>query len=188
MRDLATYLLHNGIEVVLDQWDVDLGEDLGAFMENAIRRTDRVIAICTDAYVRKSNNGVGGVGYEKRICTAEILSDHENRRKFILVVRDVIGNEKIPAFFGAALYLDLSEDKDCPETRNELVRAIYDVPPRKLAFGSSQFIPEQAPPKEKPKGLLRSPLLFGETLVEFSDRFSQAFPGLRGVQWFDDPD
>ena len=33
---LAEYLTVNGIEVLLDQWDVGLGDDLAAFMEKAV--------------------------------------------------------------------------------------------------------------------------------------------------------
>ena len=75
VRGLGEYLTHNGIEVLLDQWDVAFGDDLAAFMEKGIRKTDRVIMVCTDAYIGKANNGTGGVGYEKTIATAEILRD-----------------------------------------------------------------------------------------------------------------
>jgi hypothetical protein len=68
VRSLAEYLLENGIDVVLDQWDVAIGDDLPAFMEQAIRNTDRVIAICTDAYVAKANSGAGGVGCAVKIA------------------------------------------------------------------------------------------------------------------------
>ncbi len=146
VRALAEYLMKNGIEVVLDQWEVDYGDDLPAFMESAIRNTDRVIVICTDAYIEKANLGVGGVGYEKTIVTAEILRDARDRRRFVPVVRNVEGSDRLPAFFGAALYLDLSDGVDIDERRDELVRLIYEVPPTKPALGTSPYIPAQAPP------------------------------------------
>jgi len=189
VRGLAEYLMAKGIEVVLDQWDVEFGDDLPAFMEKAIRHSDRVVAVCTDAYVAKANSGVGGVGYEKTIATGEILRSVENRRRFIPVVRNVVGNEKLPAFFGAAYYLDLSDGTDGDDRRDELVRVIHGIPPRKPALGASPFIPQEAPPREETRAAAEPPSLGGrETIVEFGDRFAQTFPGLRGVGWFDDSD
>lgn len=189
VRSLAEYLLDNGIDVMLDQWDVELGDDLAAFMEKAIRHTDRVVAISTDAYVEKANGGTGGVGYEKTIATAEILRNPENRRRFIPVVRNVAGEEKLPAFFGAAYYLDLSDGQDTAEMRHELVRAIYEVPPQKPALGASPFIPAQGPQVENENEYGGVPSLGGRApILEFSDRFALSFPGLRGVRWFDDAD
>src|SRR5437868_4098057 len=71
---LATRLMSNGVEVLLDQWDLRLGGDLPMFMET-IGDADRVIAVCTDAYVDKANEGKGGVGYEKMILSAELMEN-----------------------------------------------------------------------------------------------------------------
>lgn len=189
VRGLAEYLLKNGIDVVLDQWDVELGDDLAAFMESAIRHTDRVLAICTDGYVDKANGGVGGVGYEKTIATAEILRNPASRRRFIPVVRNVAGEAKLPAFFGAAYYLDLSDGVDTADRRYQLVRSVSEVPHIKPALGASPFIPPQGPPQDRQAEAGGVRLLGGrEAIVEFSDRFGSAFPGLRGVQWFEDAD
>src|SRR4051812_13830639 len=89
VADLGAFLLENGIEVALDQWDVDLGDDLAEFMEKSIRETDRVLMICTDNYILKANETVGGVGYEKTMVTGQILAARSKRRKFIPIVRNV---------------------------------------------------------------------------------------------------
>lgn len=188
VRGLGEYLVTNGIEVVLDQWELRLGDDLPAFMENAIRKTDRIIAICTDVYVQKANSGSGGVGYEKTIATAEITRDQRSRRRFIPVIRNAVGEEKLPAFFGAAYYLDLSDGKDSEDARKELVKEIYDVQPSKPALGASPFIPAQAPQSAQANDPDKKPSFGRPSIVEFSRRFGQAFPGLRGIGWFDDPD
>ena len=72
--DLATYLRENGIDALLDQWELELGDDLPSFMESGIRDTDRVLIISSDNYIQKANDGSGGVGYEKTIASAEMLS------------------------------------------------------------------------------------------------------------------
>lgn len=189
VRGLGEYLMDNGIEVLLDQWDIELGDDLAAFMEQGIRKTDRVIMICTDAYVEKANNGAGGVGYEKTVATGEILRSQENRRRFVPVVRDVAGADKVPAFFGAALYLDLSDGMDSDERRKELLHNIYEVPPSKPPLGVSPFIPPQPPQKVENAEPAKPPSLGRvEPIVAFSDRFCLAFPGVRGTAWFDEPE
>ena len=185
--DLATYLRESGIEVIFDQWNVELGDDNAAFMEDGVRNTDRVLIICTDAYVNKANLGVGGVGYEKTICTAEIIRNCQNRRRFIPIVRDVKGTDKIPTFLGAAKYLDLSEGKDCPESRKKLVESICNSPPMNSVLQVPTLNPKHALSHEEPNESLQLPPLGQATIVEFSKRFAQAFPGLRGVQWIDEP-
>lgn len=186
VRSIAKFLMENGVDVICDQWSVDYGDDLPAFMEKGIRDTDRVLVICTDKYIQKANSGSGGVGYEKTIATGEIMQSSENRRKFLPIVRDVRGKDKMPTFFGAAYYLDLSNGKDNQEARNELLRTIYEVPPSKPALGSSPFVPAAAPPGNGPAASLPPTALGHDRTVEFSDRFARAFPGVRGIQWFED--
>ena len=185
---LATTLRQKGVDVVLDQWDVDYGDDLPGFMEKGITTSDRVIAVCTDQYIRKANEGIGGVGYEKTICTAEMLSSEENRRKFIPVVRNVSGDQKLPTFFGAMYYADLSDGQDEEDVVSDLVRRIHEIPKSKPPLGPFPFVPEQAP-ERKPKELAHKRSRLGEApIIEFSRRFSHAFPGLRGVRWLEDAD
>lgn len=190
VRMLAEYLQKNGIEVVLDQWDLKLGDDLPTFMEKAIRETDRVIVISTDGYIQKANSGTGGVGYEKTIVTAQLLNSFENRRKFIPIVRNVSNDEKLPSFFGAALYLDLSEGSDTEEQRLQLLKSLHEVSISKPNLGTSPFLPAEAPPKAAPTvpHHTTSPSWNAPNdAAAFSDRFTQAFPGVRGVEWFDEP-
>jgi len=189
VRSLADFLRMNGIDILLDQWDVGLGDDLAAFMERGIQDTDSVLVICTDNYVRRANEGTGGVGYEKTIVTAEILRDHKSRGKFIPVVRNVMGKHKMPAFFGAALYIDLSDKEDSEEQRQKLLRRLHQIPVSKPPLGASPFLPVSATnlqgdaENDEPK----IPSLRGKSCIaEFSDRFSSAFPGLRGVSQFDE--
>lgn len=190
VSELGAFLRVNGIDVILDKWDLDLGDDVAKFMENAIRETDRVLVICTNEYIHKANEGLGGVGYEKTIVTAEILEGATERRKFIPIVRNVTARSKLPTFFGAALYLDLSDGSDTREVRQELLRSIYEVNASKPALGASPFLPDKPPVEIPPPdpGLTAPPLLRGDPLVVFNERFSQAFPGVSGVEWFDKPD
>jgi hypothetical protein len=86
--ELACRLIENGVETILDQWDLHLGSNLAKFMEKGLSNSDRVLVICTDNYNKKSNDGLGGVGYEKNILTAE-LTIYQDTKKFIPLVRGV---------------------------------------------------------------------------------------------------
>jgi len=47
---------------VLDQWDLRAGGDMAEVMAKGISTADRVVMICTEAYVSKAEVGKGGVG------------------------------------------------------------------------------------------------------------------------------
>lgn len=121
---LATRLVANGVDVVLDQWDLNLGGDLPRFMESELTNADRVLAVCTEAYVRKANAGKGGVGYEKMILTAQLMQDL-TAEKIIPVVRGSALDVVLPTFLGARVYTDFRNDAEYEEKYAELVREIH---------------------------------------------------------------
>lgn len=59
---LATRLRENGVDVVLDYWNLKLGADKTLFMEKAVRESDHVLLICTLKYKEKADGRLGGVG------------------------------------------------------------------------------------------------------------------------------
>lgn len=181
---LANFLRESGIDVILDQWDVGIGEDLPKFMEDSIRDSDRVIVISTDKYIEKANSGSGGVGYEKIIVSSEMFSSFNNRRKFIPIVRGVGGHNKLPTFFGSALYLDLTGGLDDSAARQRLVDTIFEILPQKPALGRLSFVPDNGYDVENTSEKAAKVGLFNPDL-EFDRRFSSAFPGLRGREWIE---
>ena len=73
VSNFSKKLRSSGIDVILDQWDLEFGNDVAAFIESNIEDSDKVLIICTDQYVEKANSGKGGVGYEKTIVTRLIF-------------------------------------------------------------------------------------------------------------------
>ena len=92
---LATDLRSAGIDASLDQWDLAPGQDVVSFMHDGIAKADRVLLVCTEQYVRKSEGGLGGVGYERLIVTAEMVEAIETK-KFIPIVRANPSTSKTP--------------------------------------------------------------------------------------------
>lgn len=167
---LSTRLVRNGVDVLLDQWDVTLGGDLPNFMESGLTAADRVLAICTSEYVVKANSGRGGVGYEKMILTARLMANVTSDR-IIPVVRNASETDVVPIFLASKRYIDFRRDAAFEARYAELLRDIHgeQVSPRP-ALGSNPF---RVPP----------PLDIDPILSFSSDRYVS--PGLAGEVTFD---
>jgi hypothetical protein len=106
-------------------------------MEQGITRSDRVLMICTDRYVEKSNAGEGGVGYEKMIVTAPILRRIDSK-KVIPIIRNDGG--RVPSFLGSKLYIDLASEDRFETGMDQLLREILGAPLfKKPPIGNSPY-------------------------------------------------
>lgn len=106
VRDLATKLREDGVDVMLDQWGVAPGDELPEFMEHSLRENDFVLVVCTPEYKRKSDGRIGGVGYEGHIMTAELFTARNNR-KFIPILRYGNWEQAAPSWLLGKYYIDL---------------------------------------------------------------------------------
>jgi hypothetical protein len=123
---LSERLREGGIDAILDQWDLRLGHDLAHFMEQGVAGSARVVMVCSTAYVKKANAGIGGVGYEKMIVTREVIADITTDR-FIPVIRSN-PEKSIPTFLGTRLYVDFDDDGAFEASLEALLRGIHDAP------------------------------------------------------------
>ena len=127
VRKLATDLRSCGVDAVLDQWDLRLGEDLPSFMTRGISNATRVILVCTEEYVFKANEGSGGVGYESLTITAGIYKDTATT-KFLPIVRQDEAEARLPQFVEGRFYVDFSDDASYSDRLEDLVREIHGTP------------------------------------------------------------
>lgn len=166
---LATRLVANGVDVILDQWDLSLGSDLPRFIESGLTEADRVLAICTSTYVAKANAGQGGVGYEKMILTAQVMQDITADR-IIPVIRRNNGPSLLPTFLSSRVYIDFRDDASYEKRYAELIREIHGqkIKPRP-PLGANPFREQQQ---------LTTPKLFTRPECYVS-------PALSGVVTFD---
>jgi len=121
---LAMRLVANGVDVILDQWDLGLGADLPRFMETGLVGVNRVLAICTSNYVAKANAGVGGVGYEKMILTGQVMANVTSDR-IIPLIRANNDTPPVPTFLSSRVYIDFRDDLMYEARYGELVREIH---------------------------------------------------------------
>ncbi len=107
--NLASRLRGDGVETILDQWELKLGDQIPAFMEKAVRDSDSVLIVCTPRYKERSDGRVGGVGYEGDIMTAQVFNER-NSRKFKPILRFGEWSTASPSWLAGALHVDLRGD------------------------------------------------------------------------------
>ena len=132
VRGLATRLRGDGVDVVLDQWELQPGDRLPAFMETAVREHDYVLIVCTPHYKQRSDARQGGVGYEGDIMTGELLGQG-NERKFIPLLRRGENTEALPSWLAGKYYIDLREGSDVERAYQDLLTTLLGTrvePPR----------------------------------------------------------
>lgn len=152
--DLATRLRNSGVDAIIDQWELRPGDDLPHFMETHLSDSDFIVMVCTDKYVDKANSGSGGVGYEKMIVTAELLSNIDSN-KVIPIIRQ-FGTRDVPTFLKTKLFINFSGDEEYEFAFDELLRTIHNAPIfKKPKVGNSPFTPVKEIPPEKSSDALR---------------------------------
>ena len=123
VRNLAVRLRNDGVDAILDQWEVVAGDQIPEFMENAITDNDFVIVICTPNYKDRCDGRRGGVGYEGDIMTSEALYT-DNDRKFIPVLRSGSWTESAPTWMRGKKYVDLSNFPNSVVGYDELLKTL----------------------------------------------------------------
>lgn len=158
--DLATRLRNNGVDAILDQWDLKPGDDLPHFMERGLASADRVLMVCTEKYVEKANLGAGGVGYEKMIVTADLMKTIDSNKVIPLIRQG--GGHAVPTFLRTKLFLNFSRPDEFEFSFDELVRALHNAPLfEKPPVANNPF----TPPSETPPNRIGDGVLMVMTLV-----------------------
>lgn len=159
VRDFAARLRADGIDVILDQWDLVPGEQIPHFMETAVRESDFVLVICTPRYKGRSEKRQGGVGYEGDIMTGEVMSTR-NQRKFIPVIRAATPAEATPTWLGGKYYVDLSAKPYSENQYSDLLNTLCGTREQAPPLGRSASLPQSVSPVGNVPPHPSSPLLF----------------------------
>ena len=128
---LATDLRESGVDVIIDKWDLKEGHDAHAFMEKMATDPEikKVILICDNTYVNKTDERTGGVGTEAQIISPEIYKK-QDQDKFVAIVteRDEHGKPYLPVYYRSRIYIDMSDPSTSADAFDQLLRWIYDQP------------------------------------------------------------
>ena len=124
----ATALVDDGIDVILDKWDLSEGNDTNAFMEKCVtdQSITNVLMLLDPIYAEKADGRRGGVGIETQIISSEVYGKVE-QDKFIPIVfaRNDSGEICKPIYLKSRLHFDLSNE-DCYDTEYQrLVKCLF---------------------------------------------------------------
>ncbi len=138
--ELGERLMSDGVDVILDQWSLEDGHDVNAFMEKMVTDPSikKVIVVCDSLYAEKADGRKGGVGTETQIISKEVYESVE-QTKFIPLLRerDKAGRACLPVFLANRKYIDWSDPDKEAEAYEQLLRNILERPKRqKPALGS----------------------------------------------------
>lgn len=127
VKHLADRLCSNGIDVLLDQYELRIGSNLNHFMEDLLKIADKVIIIFTPQYKSRAENRERGVGYEYSIITQEVYASQLNNNKLLPILKFGTSAESIPSIFKSFIYANFTVQENF-EMDKALIHQIYDEP------------------------------------------------------------
>lgn len=159
--NLAERLMSDGIEVIIDKWDLKEGHDIFDFMESMVKSPEinKVLVILDKTYSEKADSRSGGVGTETQIISPNVYKN-ASQEKFLPIVteRDDEGNAFIPTYLDGRKYIDLSSNEHFEENYEKLLRNIYQRPSfQKPKVGTApKYLFEETPKSFKTSQILRT--------------------------------
>ena len=129
-RNLSERLLADGVDVVVDIYDLKEGMEKYAFMQRIVSdpSIEKVLLLCDKAYKEKADNFKGGVGDEAMIISPELYGKVE-QQKFIPIVleKDEEGRPYLPVILKSRIYIDFCDEHEV-EGYEKLVRNLWGKP------------------------------------------------------------
>jgi hypothetical protein len=129
--ELAQRLTSDGVEIVLDKWELKEGQDKYAFMERSVSDAsiEKVLMICDKAYAEKADKREGGVGDETMVISPEIYKK-TTEAKFIPIIFEKDGNGKPyqPAYLMSRIFINLTDGEQYEKEYEKLLRNLHNKP------------------------------------------------------------
>jgi hypothetical protein len=188
--NLAERLVSDGVDVIIDKWNLKEGHDKYNFMETMVKSPDiqKVLVILDKKYSEKAEKRTGGVGTETQIISPKIYGD-VSQEKFIPIIteKDENGIAFVPTYLESRIYIDFSDDDKFEENYEILLRNIYQRPAySKPKIGKApSYLFEETPMKHKTSNIVRSfdnqiskvPKRVNAIIREFLDEFFEDLKG-----------
>lgn len=129
---LATSLREDGVDAILDKWDLKEGQDADMFMEQMVSdpTVTKVLIICDKLYAEKSNKRTGGVGTEAQIISKRIY-EQQDESKFVVATFELNPETEkpyLPIYYTSRKYIDFTNQSKYNEKYEELLRWIFNKP------------------------------------------------------------
>jgi hypothetical protein len=159
--NLAERLTGDGVDVIIDKWNLKEGQDMYDFMETMVKdkNIQKVLIILDKKYSEKAEDRSGGVGTETQIISPKIYAD-VSQEKFIPIIaeKDENGQAYTPTYLRSRIYIDLSAENSFEENYEKLLRNIYQRPSySKPQLGKApSYLFEETPMTHRTSGIIRS--------------------------------
>ena len=131
IRAYAERLVGDGVDVILDQWDLKEGQDKNAFMEKMVTdpSVTHVLVFSDAAYARKADQRKSGVGTESQIISQEVYK-RVDQQKFIPIACEVDENQQpiLPTYLASRIAIDFSSPEAANDNWEQLIRVLYGKP------------------------------------------------------------
>jgi hypothetical protein len=131
VKSWADRLLGDGVDVIIDVYDLNIGYDKYSFMERSVNdpTVSHVLLISDKSYSTKANDRKSGVGVESTIISNEIYQNLESS-KFIPIVCEFDEHDKpcLPVFVNSRIWIDFSTEELVGQNWNQLLRVLFDKP------------------------------------------------------------
>ena len=127
VKALAEALRDNGVDARLDVFHLKPGFDLPQWMTNEVIMADKVLLVCDRFYMEKADFKKGGVGWETMIIQGDMLSQGDNKQKYIAIVREDAAEKALPIYMKSKYAFHWGSGAEIDSTRlKELVLCIFD--------------------------------------------------------------
>lgn len=123
VRTFASRLRADGVDARLDTWHTGPGDNTPEFMDREVRESDFVLCICTPRYKERSDNRIGGVGFEGGLLTSDYFANR-NQRKFIPILRTGEWKHSAPSWLIGTYFVDLGGDPFSEKNYRELLATL----------------------------------------------------------------
>ena len=127
VKDLATKLRQNGVDARIDTFNLKPGIDLPQWMTDEVIMAEKVILVCDSNYVKKADIRSGGVGWETMIIQGDMLTQGENKTKYLAIVREEKIDKGLPIYIKSKKALHWKKTEEITEENfKELLYSIFD--------------------------------------------------------------
>ncbi|MEA4936360.1 MAG: toll/interleukin-1 receptor domain-containing protein [Paludibacter sp.] len=111
---LVQMLIERGLEVIIDHYDLSLGNDLNKFMSEISddKKYSHILVICTKEYLAKSTNPKSGVGIEMNEFSKQLNDPNQEKIVPILFESGQAIDDILPEKLKNVYGVDLREEPD----------------------------------------------------------------------------
>jgi hypothetical protein len=131
VRQFADRLIANGVQVVIDTYDSQPGQDLNAFMEQSVTRKDitHVLVFADKIYAEKADQRSGGVGTETQLLSQEVYERVEQTKVVPLIFEcDEEAQPYLPTYMKSRFHINFTNPERFDESFDQLLRHFFKTP------------------------------------------------------------